>query len=76
MDKGASIMVFSQYPKEAEMLWAPLAFVAPEGPARLEITTDGVVQVVPVRATAGTGSGTVEQVDRRPCLAPCFAPHA
>jgi hypothetical protein len=62
VDRGASIAAFSQYPQEEEVLWAPLAFVAPEGPPRLEVTPQGVVRVVPVRATAGTGSGTVEQI--------------
>ena len=65
MDRGASIAAFSQYPQEEEVLWAPLAFVAPEGPPRLEVTPQGVVRVVPVRATAGTGSGTVEQIRGR-----------
>ena len=66
IDRGASISYFSQYPTEDEVLFIPTSFLAPEGPAQLEVTIHGIVNVVPVRVNINLSSSTLEAlVDRK-----------
>ena len=50
VDKGASISFLSQYPGEGEILFPPMSFLAPDGPAQLEVTAHGILSVVRVRS--------------------------
>ena len=62
VDRGASIAFFSQYPGEAEVLFNPMCFLAPDGPARLEVTANGVVSVVEVRVNVNLKTGTLDDL--------------
>jgi hypothetical protein len=62
VDRAACIQAFSQYPGEQEYLWVPMTYLEPQGAQHLEVTPDGVVSVIAVRANANLKSMTVEEL--------------
>jgi len=65
VDRAACIKDFSQYPGEEEYLWVPMTFLEPFGQQSMEVTPDGPVTVIPVRANANLKSQTVEELQAR-----------
>ena len=65
VDRGADIHEFSQYPGEAEYLWAPHAFLEPVGGNETLVTEHGVVEVIKVRANANLMAVTLEEYEVR-----------
>jgi hypothetical protein len=65
VDRGADIHEFSQYPGEAEYLWAPHAFLEPVGGNETLVTEHGVVEVIKVRANANLKAVTLEEYQGR-----------
>jgi hypothetical protein len=62
VDRGADIASFSQYTGEGEVLFAPMSFLAPDGPAQLEVTAHGIVSVVPLRVNVNLTMSTLEEL--------------
>jgi hypothetical protein len=62
VDRGACIRDFSQYPSEIEYLWLPCSFVQPSGSRFVEVSSSGVVTMVPVRVNANLKTMTVEEI--------------
>ena len=60
-DRGACIKNFSQYPSEVEYLYVPCSFVEQGGPEGVEVTSAGVVRVLPVKVNANLKSDTVDE---------------
>lgn len=65
VDRGADIHEFSQYPGEAEYLWAPHAFLEPIGANEVVVTEHGVVQLIKVRANSNLKVVTLEEYEVR-----------
>ncbi len=65
LDRGASIKEFSQYPGEEEVLFIPMSFLASDGAGQLEVTANGVVNVVGVRVNINLSASTVEELVER-----------
>ena len=65
VDRGASLVLFSQYQGEKEFLWLPLSFLQPDGDRFLQVTADGVVSMVPVRVIPNQKSSTLEEALER-----------
>ena len=62
LDRGASIVLFSQYQGEEEVLYPPLSFVAPDGEQRVEVDpAHGVYKVVRARVNANLTTRTIEE---------------
>jgi hypothetical protein len=62
IDFGASVSFFSQYQGEAEVLFSPLCFLAPEGQDQIEVTANGVLSVVEVRVNVNLKAGTTDDL--------------
>ena len=62
VDRGACIREFSQYPSEIEYLWLPCSFVQPSGSRYVEVSSLGVVTIVPVRVNANIKTLTVDEI--------------
>ena len=65
IDRGADISPFSQYPGEGEVLFPPMGFLAPDGPAQLEVTAHGILSVVRVRVNVNLTMSTLEELTGR-----------
>jgi hypothetical protein len=65
VDRGADIHEFSQYPGEAEYLWAPHAFLEPVGGNETLVTEHGMVEVIPVRVNSNLKAVTLEEYQGR-----------
>uniref|UniRef100_A0A7S0M752 Uncharacterized protein n=1 Tax=Cryptomonas curvata TaxID=233186 RepID=A0A7S0M752_9CRYP len=61
IDRGACIKEFSQYPLEIEYLWLPGSFVQPAGSTYIEVISEGVVAMIPVRINANLKALTIEE---------------
>jgi hypothetical protein len=65
VDRPACVAQLSQYPAEAEYLWAPRSFVAPAGPERREVDArHGVVRILPVRVNSNVSAPTAWKLIR------------
>mmetsp|Transcript_13196 Transcript_13196/g.36442 ORF Transcript_13196/g.36442 Transcript_13196/m.36442 type:complete len:489 (-) Transcript_13196:304-1770(-) len=62
VDRGADIADFSQFPKEKEIVWAPLTLLEPDGTRWMELTRFGLLRVERVRVRANGQALTLEQL--------------
>ncbi len=62
VDRGANISELSQYPGEKEYLFVPLSYIESNGPRFVEVATDGIVTMVPVRINANLKTLTTEEL--------------
>lgn len=62
IDRGACIADLSQYQGEKEYLFPPCSFLQPNGLSTLEVTAEGVVNVIPMHLSINIKSETVDEV--------------
>ena len=62
IDHGADISSFSQYPNEKEFLWNPCSLIEPNGEKFVEVTPDGIVTIIPVRANMNVRTMTLQEI--------------
>jgi hypothetical protein len=62
IDHGADVSCFSQYPNEKEFLWNPCSLIEPSGERYMEVTPDGIVTIVPVRANMNVRTMTLQEI--------------
>jgi ankyrin repeat protein len=62
IDRAACIQDLSQYEGEKEYLFVPCSFLQPNGPSFLELVSQGVVEVVPVRLNANLKTETLNEL--------------
>lgn len=63
IDKGADIAALSQYPGEKEILFPPMTNLEVKGIPRLELTEEGPVMVLSIRANVSLRNETREQLE-------------
>ena len=64
-DRGACIRDFSQYTSEVEYLFAPCSFLEQDGCDNLEVTSAGIVRVIPVCVSANNKTSTVDELENK-----------
>ncbi len=62
IDHGADISEFSQFPGEREYLWNPCSLLEAGGEPFLEVTSYGIVNVIPVRMNNNVKTMTIEEL--------------
>eukprot|EP00300_Choanocystis_sp_HF-7_P042383 c9144_g1_i1.p1 GENE.c9144_g1_i1~~c9144_g1_i1.p1 ORF type:complete len:971 (+),score=219.31 c9144_g1_i1:89-3001(+) len=65
VDRGASVIDYSQYPAEEEYLWVPCSFVQPAGPSYTVLDQSKPVTIVPVRVNANIKTETIDELEHR-----------
>jgi hypothetical protein len=62
IDRAACIQDLSQYEGEKEYLFVPCSFLQPNGPSFLDIVSQGIVEVVPVRLNTNLKTETLNEL--------------
>ncbi len=62
VDHGADISEFSQFPGEREYLWNPCSLLEAGGEPILEVTSYGIVNIIPVRMNNNVKTMTIEEL--------------
>ncbi len=62
IDRGACIADLSQYQGETEYLFPPCSFLQPNGLSTMEVTPEGVVDVIPMHLSINLKSETVDEL--------------
>ena len=65
VDRGADISLYSQYPREQEFLYVPRSFLQPAGVPELQITENGVVQILDIKVNVNLKTVTIEEYEKR-----------
>lgn len=62
VDRGACIRDFSQYMQEVEYLWVPGSYLQQDGQQYLEVSADGIMEMIPVKVNANLKADTTDEL--------------